>query len=323
FQTENDLFAGGADRHYTNGFRVSYLTEARDCTEGQRCISGILKDLTAFIPAFREGQSHRVSYSLGQNMYTPSNIETPELLADERPYAGWLYAGLGFVSGSAASDRDGPFFEGQRRLDRLELNVGVIGSLSGAEAFQKGWHGLFGFRDPKGWRNQLRNEPGVVLLYERQWLMKRRDVFMNKYDFEIAPSVGGALGNVFTYASAGARARFGSNLPGDYGPPRIRPSLPGSDYFLPGDTVSGYLFAAVEGRAVARNIFLDGNTFRNSHSVPSKTFVGDIQLGAALVIPGGILPPMRLSYTYIWRSKEYRGQEFPDRFGSINLSFNL
>jgi hypothetical protein len=133
------------------------------------------------------------------------------------------------------------------------------------------------------------------------------------------------VGNVYTHAAAGLRLRLGSNLPEDYGPPRIRPSLPGSDYFVPKERRLGfYLFAGVEGRVVLRNIFLDGNTFRDSHSVNKKRFVGDLTLGAAVVTPRkGFLPPCRISYTYIFRTKEFDGQDFGDKFASINFSFNL
>jgi len=322
-QVENDVFASNADRHYTNGLRLSYLTKAKPCDPelDTPCISGFLKDLTSFIPAFRDGEEHRIAYSLGQNMYTPSDISVEELMPNDRPYAGWLYFGLGFVSKNSFGDTPDKDYT---RLDRLELNVGMVGPYSLAEATQKGWHDLFNFREPRGWDNQLKNEPGVVLLYERQWLFKRKPMIFNAFDAELAPSLGAAVGNVFTYAAAGARVRFGVDLPADYGPPRIRPSLPGSDAFIPGERVSGYVFGAVEGRAVARNIFLDGNSYRPSHSVPKKNFVGDLQLGAALVVPRtGVLPPFRLSYTYIWRSEEFKGQEFRDKFGSISLSFSL
>lgn len=322
-QVENDVFASGADRHYTNGLRLSYLTKAKPCDpdKDKPCISGFLKDLTSFIPAFRDGEEHRIAYSLGQNMYTPSDISVEELMPNDRPYAGWLYFGLGFVSKNTFENTPEKDYT---RLDRLELNVGMVGPYSLSEATQKGWHDLFNFREPRGWDNQLKNEPGVVLLYERQWLFKRKSMIFNAFDAELAPSLGAAVGNIFTYAAAGARVRFGVDLPADYGPPRIRPSLPGSDAFIPGERVSGYVFGAVEGRAVARNIFLDGNSYRPSHSVPKKHFVGDLQLGAALVVPRtGLLPPFRLSYIYIWRSEEFKGQEFRDKFGSISLSFSL
>jgi lipid A 3-O-deacylase len=62
--------------------------------------------------------------------------------------------------------------------------------------------------------------------------------------------------------------------------------LSGTDYFdavaLDGE-VGLYFFAGAQGRAVGRNIFLDGNTFRHSLSVPKKNFVADLQAGFSLV----------------------------------------
>lgn len=321
-QVENDLFASSADRHFTNGIRLSYLTKAKPCQENKPCLTGFLKDMASVIPSFRHGDSYRVSYSLGQNMYTPSDITVPELLPDDRPYAGWLYGGLGYVTRNTFSKDNRHVHD---RIDNLELNIGVIGPLSGAELAQKTWHKIFNFRRPRGWEHQLKNEPGLVLQYERIWQFRQSPSFIPGLDLELAPSVGAAVGNVYTHAAAGLRVRIGHDLPEDYGPPRIRPSLPGSDYFIPKERHFGfYIFAGAEGRAVARNIFLDGNTYRKSHSVDKKHFVGDVTLGAALITSRqGFLPPCRISYTYIFRSKEFHGQEFGDKFGSINLSFNL
>jgi lipid A 3-O-deacylase len=51
--------------------------------------------------------------------------------------------------------------------------------------------------------------------------------------------------------------------------------MPGAAYFqTPKGGFGWCLFASFEGRAVARNIFLDGNTFTDSHSIDKKTFVG-------------------------------------------------
>ena len=62
--------------------------------------------------------------------------------------------------------------------------------------------------------------------------------------------------------------------------------MPGGGYFRRKKGFNWYLFAGLEGRAVFRNIFLDGNTFTDSHSVDSKHFVGDIQAGLAGVEHG-------------------------------------
>ncbi|MBK8542978.1 MAG: DUF2219 family protein [Caulobacteraceae bacterium] len=50
------------------------------------------------------------------------------------------------------------------------------------------------------------------------------------------------------------------------------PSLAGAGYFTPRDNFSWYVFAGIEGRAVAHNIFLDGSLFRDDDpSVSSNT----------------------------------------------------
>ena len=85
------------------------------------------------------------------------------------------------------------------------------------------------------------------------------------------------------------------------------------------DRFNWYLFAGVDGRAVARNIFLDGNTFRDSHSVDKEIFVGDIQMG--IVLTKG---DVRLGYTHVFRSREFKTQkESYQQFGAVSLSFQL
>ena len=76
-----------------------------------------------------------------------------------------------------------------------------------------------------------------------------------------------------------------------------------------------YLFGGLEGRAVARNIFLDGNTWEASPSVSKKTFVADFQAGAVLTYD-----QMRVSYTHVWRTKEFETQRHGEQFGAISVS---
>jgi hypothetical protein len=76
-----------------------------------------------------------------------------------------------------------------------------------------------------------------------------------------------------------------------------------------------YLFAATEGRAVGRNIFLDGNTFKDSHSVDKETLVYDWEVG--LVVRRG---RFAFSYRVVSRSPEFVLQEEPQRYGSVSLT---
>jgi hypothetical protein len=230
-------------------------------------------------------------------------LDDPPL--DDRPYAGWLYGSLGLIS------------ETGKQLDQLGLTVGMVGPASLAEQTQKLVHSIVGADRPEGWSTQLRNEPGIVLTYEHSWRRFVSRTLITGLPFDITPHAGGAIGNIYTYANAGATLRVGNKLPLDYGPPRIQPSLPGSDFFI-SDGLAWYLFGGVDGRAVVRNIFLDGNSFRDSRSVDKKPFVGDLQFGFAIIFEG-----VRLSYTHVVRTKEFKTQDGGDNFGAVSLSIRL
>lgn len=294
---ENDLFAG-EDNNYTNGVRFAFLSAENN-------IPDWLESNANALPFFASEGYKRWHFAFGQSMFTPSDITQSALQKSDRPYAGWLYGSVGLLSDTGG------------RLDNLQLTFGMVGPASGAKDTQKFVHKVIGSSDPKGWDNQLRNEPGIELTYERKW----RGLYEFSpfgWGFDITPSFGGSIGNIYTHASVGAVARFGFDLPSDYGPPLIRPNLPGSDFFVPNQTIGWYVFGGFEGRAVARNIFLDGNTFKDSHSVDKRSLVGGVQAGIAFTIDD-----MRLAYTHIFRSREFEGQQENDSFGAITISMRF
>jgi lipid A 3-O-deacylase len=294
---ENDLFYGH-DRDYTNGVALFWVPA------GERTPGWVLR-VAHWLPWFPKEGDVRHGYVLGQNMYTPRDITVARPPLDDRPYAGWLYGttGLGVESG--------------RQLDQLALTVGVVGPASLAEQSQKLIHRIRGFDEPQGWDTQLGNELGVVLTSQRSW-RQLASAHPAGIGFDLTPHVGGALGNVYTYANAGLTMRFGWKLPLDYGPPRIQPSVPGSGLFAAGGGFTWYLFAGYEGRAVARNIFLDGNTLRESRSVDKEPLVGDLQWGAVLA-----WRRVRASYTHVVRTREFETQVAHDEFGAVSLSMSF
>ena len=68
-------------------------------------------------------------------------------------------------------------------------------------------------------------------------------------------------------------------------------------------------------RGVARNIFLDGNTIRDSHSVSKKRWVGDAAVGVAANF--GVY---KIAFVRVFRSQEFIGQQSAPRYGSITIS---
>lgn len=291
---ENDHF-NHTDRHYTNGLSLGWAPATSPTPPW-------IMTIARHTPFFPTNSIIRHSYSLSQSTFTPGDIRLDNPPPDDRPYAGWLHGSLSMETAM------------ERQFDQLVLTLGVVGPASLAETGQKALHKVRAVSKPRGWDKQLQNEPGLIVTYQRSWRTLATNT-VTGLDFDLAPHVGGALGNIFTYADTGLTLRLGRNLPRDLGPPRIQPGLPGSMIFTTAATSNWYLFAGIEGRALARNVFLDGNTFRNSRSVDKKTFVGDLQVGGVLTWRN-----VRLSYTHVLRSDEFKNQRSRDAFGALSLA---
>jgi lipid A 3-O-deacylase len=296
FVLENDLFSG-TDEGYTNGFTLRVTSGEGDVLDPVRRVAS---------PFIADDARLRATYAIGQNLYTPTNISTPVPDPTDRPYAGWLYGSVGLLADDDES------------LTSLELSLGVVGPLAFGKETQTIVHDLIDSTDPNGWGSQLGNEPAVLLTLERKW--KTRVVGgLFGFGIDAAPYVGGALGNVFTHANAGFTFRIGTDLPRDYGPPRIQPSTPGSGFFEPvGATGGSYLFGGIEARAVAYNMFLDGTMFSSSPSVEKNIFVGDFYTGIAINYGD-----LRFSYTHVFRSPEYDDQDGLHSFGAFGVTMRF
>jgi hypothetical protein len=88
--------------------------------------------------------------------------------------------------------------------------------------------------------------------------------------------------------------------------------------FIPEKGFNWYVFTGVETRLVLQNIFLDGNTFKDSHSVDKKPLVGDVHAGIVLQYDR-----LRFSYTHIFRSKEFDDQVKSHKYGSLSISYQF
>ena len=163
----------------------------------------------------------------------------------------------------------------------------------------------------------MRGEPEIVLTYSRTLRVVARHP-LTGLGFDIQPHYGAAVGNVYDYVNVGAMARLGFNIPDDYGPLRIEPSLPGSGFFEATGVVGAYVFGGVDGRAIGRNMFLDGNTWGPGPRVSKFNLVADLEVGATITFQA-----MQVTFTHVFRTKEYKTQSAPDNFGAVNVSFKL
>jgi len=293
---ENDFLAE-ADRHYTHGTRFMYVFDEMGGDENERGnLATQLYICSLFGDKFDSNEKDNYwGVVLAQYIYTPSDISIVELMVDDRPYAGWLYLGCIFFA------RDNYW------QDLVEFDVGIIGPYSLAECTQTEIHKLIDSTIPMGWANQLGTELGINVSYQKKYRYRYKDIF------DVIPSVGGSLGNIATYMDVGCSLRLGYNLPDDFGFLRIEPTIRENEFGW-----GVYVFGDVEGRCVARNIFLDGNTFKKSHHVAKEIFVADLSIGL-----GVICGNFDFIYAYSFRTKEFYKQKEDNEFGTLSFCYEF
>ena len=343
FAWENDAFGGDhkdSDRYYTNGLKAAWVSPTLrkrnyDCASQSELFAWVdgfndlmlLRRISGDDP---DAIKRNIVIGLGQSMYTPSGTrrDRPELTRNDRPYAGWLYLSYGLNARIDANTT-----QASDTLHALELNVGMVGPASHAKQLQSWWHvHVLDIPIFRGWDNQLHNEPGILLAYERKYRRRAWRDENGKFEHDLIWHWGGAAGNVGTYANAGVEFRLGTTVPDDFGTSPIRPG--GNSNAPLGDKLSSdkkeklttasdrsriesgvHAYAAFNAKAVARDIFLDGNTFRTSHSVSKRPFVADAAIGVVFRYKA-----IALHVSHVVRSREFNLQAGRQKFASGILS---
>jgi hypothetical protein len=232
------------------------------------------------------------TFDIGQKIFTPRS-DGPRLAAGERPYAGWLYfAATGQVSTARA-----------RRAVGIE--IGVTGPPSLGEAVHETWHRIAGFRDPQGWDQQLRFEPGITVRYDEARLLGELRAGGGRV-LALAPEWGAEAGNVRTAAHVGVRAAAGFRAPHPWSAAADRDSGP----------LAVYATAAARQEAVAHSLFLDGNTFADGPRVERSPLVFRYELG------GGVRwRTVSLEYRAATRTREYETEPDGHTYSTLELTW--
>lgn len=295
FNYENDTL-GGTDRNYSSGLQIAWRSPSTE-------LPGLLRWLDEQADVLLGPGSVRWGAGLVQAIYTPEDTQRRIPDPRDRPYAGHLYGALVLQRDNGST------------LNTLELQAGVIGPSSLGEFVQNSVHEAIRVDTTKGWDRQLRDELALNVVFERT--RRSAPLELGGLQADMLNSFTVSLGNVATYAGAGLALRLGQGLEADYGAPRIRPALVGSAFFQPREAFGWYGFIGGQGRAVARDIFLDGNTWQDGGpSVERRPLVADVTAGAVVHWRG-----FRLAYSHVWRTEEFYGQRGGlQSFGSVGFT---
>ncbi|OEU74414.1 MAG: hypothetical protein BA864_02460 [Desulfuromonadales bacterium C00003093] len=265
FEFDNDGFFK-KDNKISSGLSLQKHSAVAESWETLEDVPEFVKRWGTKLPTLtKDGLACRVGLAIGQVIQTPDDLSRSDLIEEDVPYAGALTLQTTWYA------FDNNEFRG------FEITVGFLGPLSLAEQTQKMVHKLTGNNAPNGWGNQLDTEPVINFNYMRKQKFWR---WGTPAELSLDTSIDGhvGLGNLFTQVSTTLEMRCGYNMPRGfvYVPDPIGLSMHYLASLSPpnSQTASFYATLVLRGSAFAHNIFLDGNTFRDSHSVEKKPLVG-------------------------------------------------
>jgi hypothetical protein len=299
---DNDLFTG-TDREYTSGVEAGFTTATVESFDDAALAPSLRRANRALRWLQPKGfDENNVTWTIGQRMFTPEDwrLATPD--PHDRPYAGLLFAGITYNSRDSHS------------LRTTSLDLGLVGPSALAEQAQKFVHEVVGADRFLGWDHQLNDEPVFRVLHQR---FRRWDIKPARRFGDITAHYGGSIGNLTTFANAGAEVRIGRNLPDNFGTATTlsygQNTAP-TRWFGSASRPSIHGYVALDARAVLHDITLDGNTWRDSASVDREAYVAELSLGVALHWRGW---QTALGATY--RTKEYETQTGDASFGTLTF----
>lgn len=303
FTLDNDLFTlTNGDRYYTNGMHFRFESKPFDEFNYSTTPLLILPILNG-LPLAGDAFNQRVlAHQFGQVMITPSDITVTEPQPNDMPYAGMLY----FATDLSA--RNGEY------ADTVRFTGGIVGPWSKADDTQRFVHRVIDTNTPNGWEFQLHNELVFNFMYERRkpFLMGKTRRGFNYQWINIRQAEFGTI-------NTGAELSL-ALLITEVGTPqahKVQPSAAQNTYLFRTDLRQGYFgLFGITGRLTLRNIFLDGNTYRDSPSVEKEWLSAGIFYGV-----GYATQKWDVSASWVRESKRFETQDEGFNYGSVTVTY--
>ncbi|KLV05392.1 hypothetical protein ABT56_11795 [Photobacterium aquae] len=242
FSIDNDGIVG-TDQNYTNGVFFEYNSASTLSLENDAPIP--FAYIANWLP-LDENRSKNWNLRLGQQMWTPEDIEANSPPDGERPYAGLLFLEGGIRQFSPLS------------VDKYNLMIGTVGPNAFAEDTQKFIHSIIGSDDPMGWDTQIDNQLVFNLGYEGHRLLTRDKAWaMDEYDLSGIARIN--AGNYQSELAVGGVIRWGTQLANNFGTTGFTPGKYVDSSVLANSPSGYFVFTGIEGRYRFNDITIDGD----------------------------------------------------------------
>ncbi|MFK7992670.1 MAG: lipid A deacylase LpxR family protein [Granulosicoccus sp.] len=294
---ENDIFTG-QDSGYTNGVALLFSKGTFPTFSAD-----VVPDLVARVVrgswiAKTDQRKRGLVYTIAQGMQTPEDITVTSLQSDQPPYAGVLLGSLSLYA-----------FDHQM-VDQLSFSLGVVGPVSLAEQAQRLIHTATGSDDPAGWDNQLHNELVFQLEASRGYRLAATRLGTGP-ELDLIAHGSAALGTLASHASVSLIARIGRELALTFPVATLLPNRQiNANVFS--SKPSWFGFVGAESQYLANDILIDGNTFRDSHSLSLDHTRERLSIGLSFSVG-------RFGLTFLYA--DVPGNSDEDPFGAVSVTY--
>jgi lipid A 3-O-deacylase len=280
--TDNDLYTSCKnDMYYTNGLELFYRFLNKSKKEE------VDKKITEF--------------RIGQYIYTPRFLHSPEIEIIDRPFAGYLFGELGKI-----------VFYKNESVFKTDFQFGYVGASSFARETQRFLHKLVGYKSVRGWEHQIQNALAIQahFFFSKKLLPK---IDNENIDFHFQSEA--SLGTIFTAASAGFMTRIG-----------LKKLVPVYDSNFHGGSIGSnesefYFYIAPSINYQLYDATIQGSLFNNNSPVTFDLvpfrFIGEAGFKYRK-------NNLNLFYVFVYRGKELYSKTISGFFyGSIGVSYLL
>ena len=302
FTFQNDVFLN-RDFGYTNGTGLQFGKGPFLSFEGN--VNPVTERLSRnlYIRTMPD-KVHGIANMFFQRLQTPEDLTISEQQPDDLPYA----ALLALQTTLYAYDRN--------QSDQFSTFLGVVGPIALGEEVQSGVHSIIGSEDPQGWDTQIDNE--FVFKAEAVRVKKLyRNYYAENRGIDLLGIGQLGLGTISSEVLAGLVARWGTSLEFSHATFSLQPDRQVNSLTL-SPTNNFFVFLGFQGGFVANDIFINGNTFRDSPSVPLRNEFNQVSAGVVFKLG-------KLSYVVQVTDINARSSSNVDRqqFGAFAITWNL
>ncbi len=285
--SDNDAYLFVAqDRYYTNGLFLNFRHATNQEKLGEK--------LEKFI----------YELSIGQKMYNPISGYRPIPISQDRPFAGYLYAG------STVN-----FFYKNESVLKIGAEFGTVGPDALGEEAQKLLHSTFGFYEIDGWDYQIKNDLALNLSAKYSKLLHRSTA--KNIDFSLDTYIN--VGTTFSGAGAGILFRTGriNQLFNSASTNSLISNHSKTEKF---NKKESFLYLKPQLNFVGYDATIQGSMFNRDSPITYdvKRFVFAQQLGFNYSTPR-----FTIDYSLLFKSKEIRSAAKAHQYGTISMFYRF